>query len=170
MFNNTAIIGNKLHILTKYQYFVLTSYFERDPYWGKDTVTAASAQLNLNRAKVLKWGSDKKRSMIKKMNINKYPQQTSPDCIHNIKTFKIDELDIELESIQGCDGSIYEENSANKNLNIQVDEIIDLCQSSTNSHLKQLIKRSQDDEKPIESQFIDMHLQKNSNQSDCKDI
>lgn len=131
-------IGPKLHILTKYQYSILKNYFEQDPYWSKDTVAEVVAVLGLSRAKVLKWGSDKKRSMVRKLKI----KQTSYGSDSHNSERDNNQLDCDVQSVKGNCGSVFDDDANDQNLNSQVDEIIDLCQNQTNFKIKAFLNQN----------------------------
>ena len=56
-----------MKILSKEQKKILSKFFEADPQWKKSTVKQAILETGLERIKVYKWGSDKRRKLVRKM-------------------------------------------------------------------------------------------------------
>jgi hypothetical protein len=70
----------RLNILSTADKKVLMTYFEQDPEWTKPTVDQATETTGVTKAKVYKWGSDRKRYMINKMRKTAKKTQFTTSC------------------------------------------------------------------------------------------
>ena len=125
--------------MTKHQYEILNSYFDRDPLWSKDTVTAAAEELGLSRNKIMKWGSDKKRNIVKKMK----------KISHTQKNFWYEKLSTSMPNCDDKDSQMAwynsesEDSYTTEDYNKKVDELLDMWQSSTNKEMSNYLKKDE---------------------------
>ena len=168
--------------MTKYQYGVLNSYFEKDPLWEKDTVNAAAEELCISRTKILKWGSDKKRNIIKKMKNKPNAQDNFWSKIFHMYAPNFDESLEQERNIKQTDSSVYKASSFNEDYNQKVKEIIEISKNPTNSKILKIIKQKKMECNEIEINQVDsrdkydFHRSSNSNINitslpiDCQNI
>ena len=137
--------------MTKHQYEILNSYFDRDPLWSKDTVTAAAEELGLSRNKIMKWGSDKKRNIVKKMKKISHTQKNSWYEKLSTSMSNCDDKDSQMAWYN----SVSEDSYPNEDYNKKVDDILDMWQNSTNQEISILHKRLIKLNKKIKSNKIE---------------
>ena len=114
--------------------------------WCKDTVTAAAEELGLSRNKIMKWGSDKKRNIVKKMKKNSHTQKNSWYEKLSTSMSNCDDKDSQMAWYNSESEDSYTIEDYNK----KVGDLLDMWQSSTNIEIFNYLKKEENNNNKIE--------------------